>query len=131
MHKLISRCSDSSHSIPATLTALAILVPVSSVVSLLLAVATLAIPSLRWLLLRRLTVSLLRVRDLVALLVGGGERIVVARLEACRWWCTIAWLLVSLLLVTLLLVARLLVAWLLVSLLLVSLLLVPAVSLRW
>lgn len=116
MHKLVSRCSDalvSSHLVSTTLTALAILVPVSSIVSLL-SIAALTIPSLRWrwLLLRRLTVSLLRMLwGLVSLLVSGRERIVIARLEA-RWrWCAITWLLV---------------AWLLISGLLV-----PAVRLRW
>jgi hypothetical protein len=127
MHKLVSRCSNSNHLIPA---ALAALVPVSSIVSLL-AVAALAIPSLRWLLLGRLTVSLLRVRDLVSLLVSGGERIVVARLEARRRWCAVSRLLVTWLLVPLLLVARLLISWLLlVSWLLVSRLLISAVALR-
>jgi hypothetical protein len=122
-----SHCPNSPRLIPATLTALAILVPISSVVSLLTVTAlALTIPSLRRLLLRRLTVSLLRVRYLISLLMSGGERIVIAWLEACRWWCAVAWLLVTLLLVALLLVARLLVSWLLVCRLLV-----PAVSLRW
>jgi hypothetical protein len=134
MHKLVPHYPDSSHLIPSTLTALAILVPVSSVVSLLtVTTLALAVPSLRRLLLRWLAVSLLRVRYLVSLLVSSRERIVVTRLEARRWWRAVAWLLVSLLLVTLLLVARLLVSWLLVCRLLV-----PAVplcrrarSLRW
>jgi len=120
MHKLVSHCSGSPHLVATTLATLAILVPVSPVVPLLLTIAALAIPSLRGLLLGRLTVSLLRVRYLVSLLVSGGERIVVAWLEARRRWCAVAWLLISLLLVTLLLVAGLLIPWLLVTRLLVS-----------
>jgi len=127
MHKLVSHCSGSFHLIPATLAAL---VSVSSVVPLL-AVAALAVPSLRWLLLGWLTVTPLR--DLVTLLMSSGKCIVVARLEARRRWCTVAWLLVALLLVALLLIAGLLVTWLLISRLLVAA--VPlcrrASGLRW
>ena len=129
MHKLVSHCSGSFHLIPATLAAL---VSVSSVVPLL-AVAALAVPSLRWLLLGWLTVTLLRVRDLVSLLVSSGECIVVARLEARRRRCAVSRLLVALLLVALLLIAGLLVTWLLISRLLVAA--VPlcrrASGLRW